>query len=196
MTITKTTAPTLSAVDLGDVKSYLRVTHTEDDALLQGYLDAAHDMTEKFLQRTLVTTTYTLILTARELQYEIFLPYPPGIDITSISVADEDGTFSAVSSANYTTIGTDPMQVVEINDGFVDSTGAGIVNAEQALKIVYRAGYGATNDSVPASIREAIRTLVAAMYDDKGTSLPSDVKFDTVKRRAFSVMRSYRHRRF
>lgn len=186
MNLKVTTAPTVKGVYLADMKNYLRVTHDEDDGLLQSMIDAAYEALERYTGRTFMQTTYQLLLTWRESFHDIYLPRPPHISVTSVEVADEDDTFSTVDSTNYAAVGTDPMRIPKRNNGWIeDATGNTIDNSEQALRITYVAGYGDTPDELPALIREAIKLYVRSLYDGD----------DTDKSRAWSLLKGLRYNR-
>lgn len=157
--------PAVLGVSLDDIKTYLRVTHTQDDGVLQAALDGAYQALEKYLGRTLMQTTYTMLLASNEVSNDIYLPNPPHLSVTSVSIADEDDNWSVVSTDNYTTIGDNPMVVSARDDGWVDSSGNVYDNKQQALKIVFVAGYGDTEDELPHAIREAIKMYVRGLYD-------------------------------
>lgn len=65
----------MSYINLNTVKADLRVTHDEDDAILQVYLDAAEDEVKRFLNRMQLPT--------------LPLEYPPEYNSDSELVSEE-----------------------------------------------------------------------------------------------------------
>ena len=57
-TLTRTAAPTVEPVTLGEIKTHLRLTGTEDDYLLPQLVKAARDYVETFTRRAICTQTW------------------------------------------------------------------------------------------------------------------------------------------
>lgn len=191
MHLKKTVAPTLDTSFLESAKKALDITHTAHDALLARHVKAAYDLCERMTGRTLLRSTWQLTLRQDEIGGEIWLPKPPLISVSSVEIFDEDDTATTVPTTNYTTVGTDPAQLVPRNNGWQDSNGNYIENYEQALRITFLAGYGSVEQKVPEPIVHAIISLVQGFYDGAGTTLPSDVKYATLEAQAVSLLHDY-----
>lgn len=71
---------------LQQVKDWLRIEYDTDDTLLTNLIDETASLLEEYLNVSLVTTTITVLATART---ELTLPYGPVISVTSVK--DKDG---------------------------------------------------------------------------------------------------------
>jgi uncharacterized phiE125 gp8 family phage protein len=58
----RTVDPAVPAVTLREMKDHARITQTQGDATLQRYINAATDAAEQYMNRGLVTQTWTLTL--------------------------------------------------------------------------------------------------------------------------------------
>jgi len=90
---------TQEAISLSEVKDHLRITGTADNAELRTLIAGIRHETEKYLGRTLVSTTWELILDA--FTDEIVLPMPPVTAINSISYVDTDGVTQTFSDYQF-----------------------------------------------------------------------------------------------
>lgn len=59
---TRTVAPTAPSITVSDLKDHARITQSNGDTTLRNYIDAATDAAEQYMNRGLVTQTWTLTL--------------------------------------------------------------------------------------------------------------------------------------
>lgn len=148
--------PTEAPVTLTEVKEYLRVDHSVDDALIAGLIDAAVDMLDGpagFLGRCLEQQTWELTLD-RFPAAEIEIPLGPVSEVVSITYRGRDGA-----------------DVLLPGDALVlESNGLGgrvVAGAPwptgSHVRIRFIAGTG-----TPAMVKAAIIDMVAARYDLRG----------------------------
>ena len=99
MNLVRTIDAVSEPLSLNEVKSQIRVTTTADDDSFRQFIAAARHRVERFLGKTLITTTYELKLDAFET--EICLPRPPIQSITEIKYIDTDGMEQTLNAADY-----------------------------------------------------------------------------------------------
>ncbi len=96
----RTVAPVLSAVGLQEMKDHARITQSEGDATLQRYIDAATDAAEQYMNRGLLTQTWTLTL--RWFADVMYLPMAsPLQSVTSLKYYDTAGTLQTLATSSY-----------------------------------------------------------------------------------------------
>lgn len=178
------TAPAVLAVSVADMKSYLRVDTSDDDDLIQAFIESATEYIKQYIRRSLITETLELTMDGfGTAEYdpliklgagvhtgsyayltgygnEFDLPFCPIQSITSIKTYDRDNTESTYSSANYELDETGGR--VYLNEGY---TWPSNLRAREAVKVRYVSGYGDAGSDIPAPITQAIKLYVGKMYD-------------------------------
>ena len=175
------TAPAAEPVELSDIVNQLNLAGNE--AYTSMLITAARESAEQYMCRALITQTWRMMLDTwpdglsdwweawhaqlpdEEALY-IEIPYAPLRSITSINTYDEDDVASALVVNDYflvDTYSTPGRLVLRADATYPVDTRRG-----NKIEIIYSAGYGATSDSVPASIRLGIMQHVAWMYEHRG----------------------------
>ncbi|NJL07380.1 MAG: hypothetical protein HC900_03295 [Methylacidiphilales bacterium] len=169
MRLIRITPPPTSPVSLQDAKDHLRIEHSDDDTLIDHYLQAAVqrlDGRDGFLGRALITQTWKLLLDG--FPDAITVPLPPCQAVAEIAYVDAAGTVQ--------TLAADAYQVF----GLADAAPAGIVPAfgtawpatramREAVSVTFRAGYGDSAADVPAPLRTAILQFAGTLYANRET---------------------------
>jgi uncharacterized phiE125 gp8 family phage protein len=96
--------PAASApVSLEQAKAHLRVTHAEDDDLIQALIYAATDLIEQRTNCQMVQATWAEVLPAFPSRgdYRIILPRVPLVAVTSIEYWDEHGVERTLPPSCY-----------------------------------------------------------------------------------------------
>jgi uncharacterized phiE125 gp8 family phage protein len=179
------TAPTIEPVTLIEVKDFLRVTGTDDDALISELIVAARRAGEDFTRRTFITTTYKLSLDdwpsgstvddglregtriGADLRSEarwLGLPKPPLQTVTSVTTFD-DGDVATVwpASSYFVDATSEPGRIVP-RSGQTFPTATRVANG---IEIVFKAGYGNNAQDVRREIRQGILMLIAHYYEQR-----------------------------
>lgn len=138
----RSVAPAVEPVSLADVKTYLRIDHTDDDSFLNDLIEAARDAAETYLRRSLITQTWVLTYD-ENIPFHVDLPHGPVQSITSVVAEAEDTSTVSVNSAAYKLLANDVLRV----EGYVSS---------HKIHVTYVAGYGDAASDVPAPIRQGI----------------------------------------
>lgn len=152
-------------VTLEEMKLHLRTDSAEDNELISALISAARTTVENFTRRSLMTQTFELVYDGASSSIEI--PRPPLQEIKKIETIDENGVRSEVDPSTYyiDISGTSPGRV-SLRPRYSWPEHRGFAS----FIITGVAGYGNEPESVPAPIREAIKKLVAEMYENRGGS--------------------------
>jgi len=175
--------PAGEPVTLAEVKAWLKIDGSDDDALLVSLIAAGRESAEKYLRRALITQTWKLTVDlpysnwgrnlpegtydlpvnalCGDLPQEIDLPYPPLQSISSVVTYDTNNASSTYDSANYFADTASGRMV--LNDTAVWPSN---LRQRAALVITYIAGYGDAS-AIPESIKSAIKMHIQRMYDER-----------------------------
>lgn len=182
--ITQKAATPLITTD--EAKTFLRVDSTDEDQLIELFVDACTRDIENYLRRSLITQTLKLTLDSFDRyvgdeidvfgpgmhqaprsaifkQDFIYLARPPVATITSITTYDKDNNSSVFAASNYTLDG--PNARVFLND---DSVWPTDLRDKNAIEVIYTAGYGAAASDVPSPIRRAAYNHLRKVYHERG----------------------------
>jgi hypothetical protein len=189
-TLVQVTAPSAEPITLAEAKAWLHVDGTEEDALILGLIQAARSYVETFTRRALITQTFELSFDAfpgggrvhcgrvsetrggTYLGREIKLPRPPLLSVQSVKYYDTDGALQTFStSAYHVDTRSQPGRVVLHQDYDWPDTDV----RPNAVIVAYTAGYGATAAHVPASLKTAIRMIVADHFKFRETKISGTI---------------------
>ena len=171
------TAPGVEPVTLAEAKSHCRVDIDTDDSLITGFITAARELCEDYLDRALVTQQYVMRLD--QFPPEIEVPRPPmsGSGTTTAVVV----TYTLNDTGATATLSTSEYRVDR------DSTPGAIRNLyggtwpsnrddQNSISVTWWAGYGAAA-SVPQRVKNAILMTVLELYEKRGDAqLPAGAK--------------------
>lgn len=160
-TLTRSGAAGTDVVTLAEVKEWLRVEYSTEDALLSSLIPQATSIVEENLNRSLRTTTWVLGFPAGVgSKFSIELPRPPYASLTSIEEYDEESdAWVAEDLDDYNVRVEEPHAVVSPKYGESWPTGP--------VRITYTAGH--TDDSdTPRDEKNAVLTMLAWEYMHRG----------------------------
>ena len=160
MSLTQITPPTSEPVSLSEAKAHCRVTGSEEDGLIAGYLLAAREYVETHTRRTMLTQTWEQIEDV--LGDEIRLRKAPILSITSVRYLDTAGVEQTLAANQYRLIRRATGEAVIVPAFNV--TWPVVQAVEAAVTVRFVAGYGASSGSIPEAIRQAILLLVGHWY--------------------------------
>lgn len=173
-----------SPITLADIKIYLRVDHSDEDALIQSCINAGTQWVQSYTRRVIPTETWKMALddfpTGDDLR--IFLPYGKIQSVTNIVYADAETTTVTLTGPSSSSPGTGYQESL-INETapillppYGDSWPS-ITRVIDPVLITYVAGYGDLSDSpqpiFPEELLAAIRVRAADYYERRSSD---DVK--------------------
>ena len=159
-----TTPPVIEPITVDEVKIFGRIDGTEEDTMIEGFIEAVREASENYLGRALISQTITLKMDFWPGEI-IDLPRPPLISITAVETLDEDDTATTYSSCNYYTL-------TEVSPGklVLKQAVTWPSNTERdygGYQIRYAAGYGTNRSDVPIQIRQGLKLWVMDLYENR-----------------------------
>lgn len=153
-------------VTVAEVKTQLRITHTEDDGDLENMIAEARAYCEtiKLSNRSLMNTTCVDYFD--EFDDEMELRWWPVSSITSIAYEDSDGAAQTLATTVYELSQRHGIGHVKLKYGQSWPTTRGD-DGSRVVTVTYVAGSGATAASVPLAIRRWIKARVGWMYANR-----------------------------
>lgn len=148
MSLRLITAPSGLPVRLDEARLQARLDTTDDDPLLEIYLQQLVEAAQHRTGRALITQTWELVLDAFP-ACEILVPLPPLQAVISIKYDDSAGNEQTLSAADYKVdTASVPGRIVPAYGKSWPATLAQIA----VVRVRFTAGYGAA-ETVPAGIR-------------------------------------------
>ena len=164
--LTLITPPAAEPIDVDDVKLHLRIDVTDEDVILQSYLDTALGMLDGprgEIGRALVTQTWRQDQAGPGALNRVCLEVPPVATLTAVEYVDTAGATQVANTADF--------QLIPLNDGFAYvEPKAGKVwpsraSRPDALRITFTAG--TDEGKVPETIKNALRLLTGHFYKER-----------------------------
>lgn len=167
LTLLRTVEPAVEPIAWDEARAHLRLDSEDEKTLVEALIVAARASIEEYLQKQLITATWTLTLDAfpDSPMCAIELPRPPIISVTSLTYYDEAGVQQTLAASSYQVdLMSRPGRIV---------AGVGLdwptiqTDRINAITVTYTAGYGAAATSVPRAIRQAILLLVGEWFENR-----------------------------
>jgi len=159
------TAPDVEPVTLDEAKRHLRISSDSDDLYVSALITAAREMVESFTERALISQSWEIYLDefpTGNPTYEVEMPLPPLSAVASVKYYDSDDQLQTLSSDEYhVDTKRKPGRLVAVDD-WPDT-----YDRPNAVTIAFTAGYGASGDTVPTPIKQAILLLIGEMYENR-----------------------------
>lgn len=159
------TAPTVEPLTVAEAKLHLRVDHADEDATIERMIVAVREYAEKYLRRSLISTTLQLYLDAfpSSRSGAIYLPRGPVSSVVSVGYTDTTGAACTVASYQSDLV-SEPARLLPAYDDFWPDTRE-VVNA---VVVEYVAGYGAAATAVPQRIRAGLLVALSDLFENRG----------------------------
>ena len=150
-------------VALAELKAYLRISVSDEDALLAGLVRAAAELCEAFTGRALIDRAVEELMPASSARSR--LGAGPVRAIESVATIDDTGDATLLDAGAYATE--------------IDAAGEGWVRLHQTdearrLRVAYRIGMADDWNGVPEMLRHGIIRLAAQYYLRRGD--PTEVE--------------------
>ncbi len=185
-----TPAASATVVTVPEAKRYARIDGAFEESDLIGYIDTATQIVEAFTRRALLEQTLRLDIDPWDRSHcvddrgsdeygadltrlfggwpgRVFvLPRAPAISVTSVKYKDADGVEQILDPALYFLQA--PAGPFALPGRVVRAYNASwptVQPIEGAISITWKAGYGTTAASVPATLRTVIRQLVTGYFN-------------------------------
>lgn len=169
MTPLALTPPAIEPVSLSEAKDFLRILADDEDELLATLITAARLMIEAASGRLLIEQGWRIALDRWPQGGEIRLPLSPVRDLLAARVYPADGGAEPVAPSSLTLVaGSDPPLIAI--SGQVPAPG----RDRAAIEIDLVAGFGATRDTVPAPLRQAVLRLACRWFEYRGDVVSRD----------------------
>ncbi len=150
-------------VALAELKAFLRISVSDEDALLAGLVRAATELCEAFVGRALIERDVAEVAAATTLR--IPLGAGPVRSIDSVASLDEAGTATLLGAEDFT------AEIDAAGEGGVTLHGSAV----RRLRITYRVGMAADWNGVPEMLRHGIIRLAAQYYLRRGETRDAEV---------------------
>lgn len=166
------TEPDSEPVTRDEIKTQLRIDHSDEDTFIDGLITAARKYVEEATFRALVTQTWKLNLEAWPTGDEIEIPKPPLQSVSSVVYLDEAGASTTWASSNYIVDADSPRgRVVLANN---KSWPTETLYAVNPIQITFVAGYGLAA-AVPAQLKHCIKLLIGHWYEHREGTITGTV---------------------
>jgi uncharacterized phiE125 gp8 family phage protein len=158
------TPPAVEPVTLADAKAYLRVEHSDDDAVITALIAGARSHVEAQTRRALITQSWRLIRDSWPCDGRIAVAPSPLRQITAGRVYRLDGTTRALDlQAFVSDLGATPS-IISFLSWSLPAPGRPVAGIEIDVEV----GYGSGPANVPDPLRQAIKLLVSHWYENRG----------------------------
>ena len=158
------TPPSGRVVSLEQARHHCRVTHDEEDALLEAYSEAAERRCEDITGRQLLTATWEQVLDGWPSGGVIKVPRPNLRSVVSISYIDPRGDLQVLDPGDYR---VDAFSGPTAGHGRISlpygKSWPEVLGQLGVITLRFEAGYGDPED-VPAPIVQGILLMVGTFY--------------------------------
>jgi uncharacterized phiE125 gp8 family phage protein len=169
-TIQIVTPPASEPLTLAEVKEFLRVDHSDDDATLAIFITAARQLCESYTRMALLPTTFEEFFDdfpqySGDYKDEIRLSRSPVSAVTYVKYIDGNETTITANAADYKidTISR-PARISPDNGWF------GTYETINAVFVRYVAGF-ANAAAVPAPLKHGMMLVIGDMYENRTDSV-------------------------
>jgi len=164
------------AVTLEDIKAWLKVDTDTDDALITSLIKAATLEIERYIRRELLTKTFKLYLDtfpSQSIFFNLFRSSDNPILVKRSRLTD----IASIEffSDSVLTVFDDTLYDFTIDDQYssiflIDINTIWPITdiRKQSVQITFDAGYGIDNTFVPEDLKQALKMLVAFLYENRG----------------------------
>jgi len=142
------------ALTLAEVKLYLRVDGTAEDAFITELIDAATEMFECYTRCSLLTQTW-------QQAYDEYMPCKVALSrgpvqaINQVRVVAQDGTITIIPNTDYT---------LNAGNEFLNTSSE---ICGHIVQVEYVAGFGGSTTDIPADIKQGLLSHIALMFEER-----------------------------
>jgi uncharacterized phiE125 gp8 family phage protein len=161
MLATLLTGPAIEPLGLAELKLHLRLTSTDEDALLTTLLRTARDWIERETGLALIDQTWRLTLDAWPLFNVIAVPLRPFRSLVAARILDANAVATSLSAGLFDAVPAAGKLLLRQRPADPGRPVAGI-------EIDVLAGFGSTAASVPQPLIAAMQMLCAYWFENRG----------------------------
>lgn len=184
------TAPTVEPVSIDEAKRHcvIDLDDTDHDDYINGLITMAREWVESYTWRKLITQTWYAYLDDWPSKDWIELPFGELQSVTSVKYYDTDNTEYTWSTTEYI-VGTEYQHGrITLADGYTWPNENLYPSAPIVVEFV--CGYGDTAASVPASIKHALKMMIAETFENREMSI-AGVSYQTMDT-VYNLLSDYR----
>ena len=156
------TAPAVEPLSLAEAKAFLRVEHSDDDALIAALAAGSRIHVETQTRRALITQHWRLSFDGWPEEGRIAIRPGPLQEVTAARVLDFDGNAHAIDLQSF--VADRGASALAFAPWAMPQPGRLAAGIELDVTV----GYGDAAADVPEPLRQAIRLLVAHWYENRG----------------------------
>lgn len=163
-----TTPPAAALLTLAEAKFQLRISHDDEDTLISRLIDvvtARLDGPTGILGQCLINQTITWRLSDFPALDRLALPVGPVRSLTQISYYDRENILQNYATSNLLALNS-RADGAYLQLGYTSSWPSNY-DRDDAVSVVYVAGFGAAASAVPAPIRHAALMLLGHYYENR-----------------------------
>ncbi|MEM9421178.1 MAG: head-tail connector protein [Pseudomonadota bacterium] len=153
------TPPAVEPISLSDLKSALRVDHSDDDTIIIQIAETARAFIERRLDMAFLRQTWSFTLDHIP-HGGVTLRPRRLIDVTSVSVKYGDGVANTLADSKWCLFRRDPAHIT------VDAPQSEGEEPLTELQILFNAGFPSVAD-IPAELLRALYMLTAHYYEER-----------------------------
>ena len=169
------TAPSVKPIGLDEVKKNCNIDHGDDDALIEGLIDAAVSLLDGHAgERGQAMINQSWSVSMRQFCASIRLPVGPLVSVTSVQYYNSSDVLTLASASLYGAFTDGLGAYISLK---ANQTWPSVADREDAVTVTWVAGFGATADKVPAAIRQAMLLLVGHWYQNRETVSVGDAVY-------------------
>lgn len=165
--VTSSGRPTNYPLSLSEVKTHLRVDHTDEDAYIQALIKAVNTRVEGFLGRPLLNTQFQWKLDGFPATDNcLYFPQPPLVSVDSINyLASSDGNSTNWGSTYYNV--DTVSQPGRLEPAYEETWPTNVRYVNNTVTIKFTAGYGSVSTDVPEDIRLGMKLILGHAYENR-----------------------------
>jgi uncharacterized phiE125 gp8 family phage protein len=156
----------LTFLTLAEAKAHCRIDDADNDGLITNLISAVESYLDGYsgiLGRALINQTWRVNLIDWPCDV-IRLPMAPVSAITSIKYYDDSNVQQTVTASDYSLHEDALSPYVKFIPAF---SAPGVYDRDNAIEVLFVAGYGSAASNVPAAIRAAALLLVGHWYENR-----------------------------
>lgn len=161
-------APSIDPVSIAECKRHMRIEHSDDDEIIGSLINVAVNYLDVtgMLGKAMITQTWAEYVDFHATT--VHLSITPVQSVSSIQYYDVNNVLQTDTLSNYYIIGTKGYKTIYPKSGYSWPV---TFKRDDAIKITYVVGFGDTAESVPETVRHAIKMLVANYYENRENEL-------------------------